>query len=699
MSDLSSFLSTKQKAWSAAVWDGFIEAVAARLAPLEEQLNIQKEVTDAIIERGLTVIEQELAPIVAQADQILDETTESITLKLARFEEKVTGGTVICMSATSATLANGSTLNLTVVQADREFFAPTPYVALSRASTVANWALAKVNSFNRLTGILSVTLEQVTGAGGPYTDWVITSLPAATLLQKAYYEQTLALRQQVAEDKTKTGEDREASLAHRNAANESAAQSVAARNGSTQAFADMRKAIAVPLVPPAAPEIGQIWWDGNVVRVYDGVGFVPTVTASIGGLRFDEGTFAAGTDGKITIAGGFRFVMLWLNGVLLYEGRGDFTSATPDITVHSATEGDEWKYWAYQAIDATDYDTKEQVNDKISSALNIVAADLNKRLRFDLAQTLTQAEKGRALGNAGGGVLSGMRNRLINPDLNIWQRGTLFTNVGYTADRWGLWIASGGVSVTRVSAIGAKWGYSKGLAQIYYGGNGSGSPNFFQKVDDARTFAGKRVTIGVRCLDLSGKSIDLQASMIRNYGTGGGAGPAEILLEWTDLGKIPSSGGVPAYFKYSFVIPDVEGKAFGANHNVELAFRVKQNVSFTIQMSSFFFVEGDATAEDDPIAARHDQQELALCQRYFQGIQANARFISTAAGQFTHAPLNWSPMRVIPTSSIVDPGNIGNASNVSLDNLSQFGGRITLTSAAAGDCYAIARFYSLDAEL
>jgi len=367
MSDLSSFLSTRNKEWSAKLWDGFIEAVQARLAPLEEQLDIQKEVTDAIIARGLTVIEQELAPIVAQADQILDESTAEITAKLERFEQKVTGGTVICASNTSATLANAATLNLTVIPVDREFFAPTPFLALSRASTTANWAIAKVNSFNRSTGALSITLEQVTGAGGPYSDWIITSLPGATLLQKSYYEQTLALRQQVADDKAATAADRQTAVEAKDAAQTAAGQSIAAKNASQQAYADVRQVIAEPLIPPTAPVVGQIWWDGSITRVYDGVGFVPTVTTSIGGRRFEQGTFGPAPDGVITVGGGFTAALVFLNGSLLREGE-DYTANSPDIVILAPQQGDEYFVEAYLATDATDYYTREQVDNLIANS-------------------------------------------------------------------------------------------------------------------------------------------------------------------------------------------------------------------------------------------------------------------------------------------------------------------------------------------
>ncbi|MCM0751509.1 hypothetical protein DEA98_09890 [Brucella pseudogrignonensis] len=440
MSDLSSFLSTQNKAWSTQLWDGLIEAIGARLAPLEENLGIQREVTDAIIARGLTVIEQELAPIVAQADEILSESTAEITAKLERFEQKVTGGTVIAMSTSSASLSNGATINLTLVVEDREFFAPTPYLALSRASTTANWALAKVNSFNRSTGALSITLEQVTGAGGPYTDWVITSLPAATLIQKAYLEQTLLAKTAAEGSASASASSAAASQTARAGSEAARDQSVTAKTESESALtatqgvlAEARMMIAEPLVPPTDPVEGQLWWDGSVVRVYDGVAFVPTVTASIGGLRFESGVVGDLIDATFTVGGGFSSLMLFVNGVLQVAGT-DYTATNPDVVLNGDyADTDLYYVWAYQAIDSTDYDTKEQVNDKIDEALT------EKAVCVDVAQAHTPAEQGQARANIGAGVLAGWRNKLINGDFIINIRGVRTIPAGafaFTADRF-----------------------------------------------------------------------------------------------------------------------------------------------------------------------------------------------------------------------------------------------------------------------
>ena len=411
MSDLTSLRSDRNRDWSKQLWDGLIEAIEARLAPLEENLGIQREVADAIIARGLTVIEQELAPIVSQADQILNNADTSVQAKIDRFEDKITGGMLLAFSSSPTPIAVDQMIDLVIDVADREFFTPSPYLALSRTSTVANWAIGRVVAFNRTSGALRLQLEQVYGPGGPFHDWCITSLPGAALMQKYYYEQTLSLRGQVANDKTDTDNYRTQAAASAVDAVNAAGASISARNASQQAVADLRQAIAVPLVPPSGPVIGQIWWDGSTTRVYDGVAFVPTVTMSIGGRRYEEGTFGPSPDGVITVGGGFTAAMVYVNGLLLREG-DDYTADSPTITVIGAQEGDRYFVEAYLATDATDYDTKEQVNAKIAAItytfgqpLGLATLDASGKVPTSQLPTLTTtATVGAAMAGANGGA-------------------------------------------------------------------------------------------------------------------------------------------------------------------------------------------------------------------------------------------------------------------------------------------------------
>ena len=694
MSDLSSFLSTQNKAWSTQLWDGLIEAIGARLAPLEENLGIQREVTDAIIARGLTVIEQELAPIVAQADEILSESTAEITAKLERFEQKVTGGTVIAMSTSSASLSNGATINMTLVVEDREFFAPTPYLALSRASTTANWSLAKVNSFNRSTGALSLTLEQVTGAGGPYTDWVITSLPAATLIQKAYLEQTLLAKTAAEGSASASASSAAASQASRVKSEEARDQSVTAKTESESALtatqgvlAEARMMIAEPLVPPTDPVEGQLWWDGSVVRVYDGVAFVPTVTASIGGLRFESGVVGDLIDATFTVGGGFSSLMLFVNGVLQVAGT-DYTATSPDVVLNGDyADTDLYYVWAYQAIDSTDYDTKEQVNDKIDEALT------EKAVCVDVAQAHTPAEQGQARANIGAGVLSGFRNKIINGGFDVAQRGDSFTASGHTLDRWRAFFSSG--STQNISRAPFELGQTDvPNSPIFHlrwarTAAGPGPSSLAQRTENVRTLAGERATFTVWAK--ASVPTKLTAKMEQNFGPGGSpsvypvVGELNLTTSWN---------------KYSFFVdvPSTAGKTATAGNYLSAYLEwLNTDPNAVVDIANVSLVRGDATTEEDPFSPRHIQQELTLCQRYYNRLTFRETWSAQTANQyFSFGVGNISDSMRIPNPTISTVGamELTNAGNFAANTASQ----IAWQSLAAGPV-VVGGILAFDAEL
>lgn len=189
------------------------------------------------------------------------------------------------------------------------------------------------------------------------------------MLQQYFYEQTVTLRAQVASDKSGTAADKSATATARDEAISARSGAVTAKNAADQVFADMRKAVAAPVVTPTSPVEGQLWWDGSITRVYQsGVGFVPTVTVSIGGRRYEEGIFGASPDGIITVGGGFTAAMVFLDGKLAKQDT-DYTADSPVITVLDPVEGQPYFVEAYLSTDATDYDTKEQVNTKIDAAI------------------------------------------------------------------------------------------------------------------------------------------------------------------------------------------------------------------------------------------------------------------------------------------------------------------------------------------
>lgn len=73
MANLGEFKSSSAPEWSADLWDRLIDAIDGRLGPLEEQLDVQKATADAIVRRGLAVIEELLAPQVTEAGELVGD--------------------------------------------------------------------------------------------------------------------------------------------------------------------------------------------------------------------------------------------------------------------------------------------------------------------------------------------------------------------------------------------------------------------------------------------------------------------------------------------------------------------------------------------------------------------------------------------------------------------------------------------------
>lgn len=275
---------------------------------------------------------------------------------------------------------------------------------------------------------------------------------------------------------------------------------------------------------------------------------------------------------------------------------------------------------------------------------------LSKRTRVDAAQSFTQAERGQARANIGGGVLAGFRNKIINGnfDRDLWQRGTsLLAAAGsrFCADRWN---AIGIGSTTTVLRVA----FAPGQTDV------PGEPEFFHRIGVSSVAGAGNAALlrqnieGVRTLagELTTRTFYMKADAPRTVA-------CEVV-------QVPGTGGSPSAqvvgigvqkfnlttqwqrFDVVVALPSISGMVLGTNLNdaVQLNWWLDAGSSFnsrtgslgqqsgTFDIARVSFVEGDATTEDDPFSPRHPQQEEMLCQRYcevlaatiFGGFQTNA---------------------------------------------------------------------------
>jgi hypothetical protein len=279
------------------------------------------------------------------------------------------------------------------------------------------------------------------------------------------------------------------------------------------------------------------------------------------------------------------------------------------------------------------------------------------------------------------------KNKIINGDMNIWQRGTSFSNpvtASYICDRFQ--IAYNGTGATRTitretftPAAAPVAGY-EGQYFLRYArtvaGSGATFDRISQLIEDVRTFAGQTITVSFWAKANSGTPVlTIRAAQIF-----GGGGSADVN---TDLGTATLS---TSWARYSVTgaIPSISGKTIGTNSNLNIQLRTPVD---TIQTFDIWGVQAEYGSYATPFqtaSGGSPQAELAACQRYYwrAGGTTAYELAGQGTGQSTtvtgiQIPLP-STMRIIPTAVdyatlAVQPygtGTITSVSSVAIDSVS-----------------------------
>jgi hypothetical protein len=287
-----------------------------------------------------------------------------------------------------------------------------------------------------------------------------------------------------------------------------------------------------------------------------------------------------------------------------------------------------------------------------SDVLNVIAYGATT-----ITDTYTQAQADARFVQQSTNFFAG-KNKILNSDYSIWQRGTSFSNPAnnsYLADRW-FFNASGSGATRTIS----QQTFTPGTAPVagYEGqyffryartvaGTGATADHISQRIEDVRTFAGQTVTLSFWAKVDAGTP-NLVLRLRQNFGTGGSA-----LVDATDVTVVLST----SWTRYTgtFTVPSISGKTIGTSSNLELQFRTAVN---TIQTLDIWGVQLEAGSLASPFqtATGTLQGELAACQRYYYrqgGLNTYQTFGGGFADQTTTAiiqvPLP-ATMRVAPTS-------------------------------------------------
>lgn len=218
------------------------------------------------------------------------------------------------------------------------------------------------------------------------------------------------------------------------------------------------------------------------------------------------------------------------------------------------------------------------------------------------------------------------KNRLINGDMSIWQRGVSFGAAVYTADRW--YFNAGGVTSPNLTrnpiAIGTAGVRAAAYAKINYGAITGGASHFVvfeQRIEGVANFAGDTVTVSFKVFNSGAAGRQIAVEMQQVFGTGGAATVVGIGAK-----KYSLAVGLNT-ISHTVAVPSVAGKASGANNALVLTLWATGGANFNTRNESLGDQAGDVhftevQMETGTSATGFEYRpigvELILCQRYYE---------------------------------------------------------------------------------
>lgn len=248
------------------------------------------------------------------------------------------------------------------------------------------------------------------------------------------------------------------------------------------------------------------------------------------------------------------------------------------------------------------------------------------------------------------------KNRIINGDFQIWQRGSSFTGFSiYTADRWFHTYDNNPTSATV-----SRQSFTPGTAPVAgYEGQyfirmgvttaGTATSQFlYQKVEDVRTLAGQSVTYSFWA-----KADSARTAGVYSYQNFGSGGSADVSGSTTNFSVTTSW----QRFSMSVTMGSMTGKTIGTNSFMGFVMTMPAANGVAIDFWGAQ-LEAGSTATAFETATGSIQGELAACRYYYRrnvatgNVYGSVLGFSVIASGTTGATATWieGPMRAIPTS-------------------------------------------------
>jgi hypothetical protein len=275
------------------------------------------------------------------------------------------------------------------------------------------------------------------------------------------------------------------------------------------------------------------------------------------------------------------------------------------------------------------------------------------------------------------------KNKIINGDFGIWQRGISITvpiaNNSFSGPDRFQFSRNGSSSVVTVS----REAFTPGTApQAGYEGNffmrfnqttaGSGGSynQIITRMENVTTYAGQTVTFSFWAKADSSRTLRVPV-LNQNFGAGGSS---QVTTNIT----LNSSALTTAWARYTgtVTLPSISGKTIGTSSFLEIDFGIILNTTFTFDTWGWQ-LEAANTATAFQTATGTIQGELAACQRYYFRLNATDVYTRWAPaigqnGTSVQAVLNYPvQMRIKPTSldysnlAVYDTATVTNVTSAS----------------------------------
>jgi hypothetical protein len=288
------------------------------------------------------------------------------------------------------------------------------------------------------------------------------------------------------------------------------------------------------------------------------------------------------------------------------------------------------------------------VKDDYATGDVLTAANMN-----DFAGTLNTVIT--PLGNAAG------KNKVINGDFGIWQRGTTFTSPAsgaYTSDRWLFENnGTGTATITREAftpgaapVAGYESSFFLRLATTAVGT--STTYDITQRIENVTTFANQTVTFSFFAKADSARTVT--PIFAQNFGSGGSGA---VFITGSAITLTTSW----ARYTQTLTIPSISGKTIGANNFLRVFLRSVPAASSVIDYWGWQ-VEAGSVATPFQTATGTIQGELAACMRYYEEVPFRCRGNDGSTDVimiFFKATKRVNPTSTIVVNSGTTPG-IGN---------------------------------------